>query len=118
MSVRMRLVYFLFACVLVSSACSVSEPDATTAIKHMAGDRSEVKLEFLTRDGCKNTPVMLENLKAAISTGKVHAQFTLVHQGSLPPEDPRNGYPTPTILMDGRDIFDLPVPQPPFPEPS
>jgi hypothetical protein len=114
----MRLVYFLFACVLVSSACSVSEPDATTASKHMTGDRSEVKLEFLTRDGCKNTPAMLENLKAAISTGKVHAQFTLVHQGPLPAEDPRNGYPTPTILLDGRDIFGLPVPQQPFPEPS
>ena len=84
----------------------------------MIGDRSEAKLEFLTRDGCRNTPQVLDNLKSAISSGKLPAQFTLVHLEALPPEDPRRGYPTPTILMEGKDIFDLPVPQQPFPEPS
>lgn len=84
----------------------------------MTGDRSEVRLEFLTRDGCRNTPQLLENLKAAFSEGKVPAQLTLVHQGTLPPDDPRKGYPTPTILMDGRGIFGLTAPQQPFPEPS
>jgi hypothetical protein len=61
---------------------------------------------------------MLENLKDAIASGKLKAQFTLIHQETLPADDPRNGYPTPTILMNGRDIFGLTVPQEPFPEPS
>lgn len=61
---------------------------------------------------------MLANLNEAISTRKIRGQFTLVHQGSLPPGDPRNGYPTPTILMNGQDVFGMPVPQQPFPEPS
>jgi hypothetical protein len=84
----------------------------------MIGDQSEAKLEFLTRDGCRNTAQVLDNLKSAISSGKLRAQLTLVHLEALPPEDPRRGHPTPTILMDGRDIFGLPAPRPPFPEPS
>lgn len=112
------LLYFLLACAFASSACSVDEPGATTANKHITANRSEVKLEFLTRDGCRNTPQLLENLKAAISKGKIPAEFTLVHQASLPADDPRTGYPTPTILIDGRDVFGLPAPQRPFPEPS
>ena len=114
----MRFFYLLFACALAVSACSVSEPDPPAPNKDVAGIKPEVKLEFLTRDGCKNTPVMLENLKAAIAAGKVRAELTVIEQGTLPSHDPRNGYPTPTILMNGRDIFGLGVPQPPFPEPS
>ena len=115
---RRILIFLLFVCALSFSACSGLEPDGTNADKQITANRSEVKLEFLTRDGCKNTPRLLENLNAAISTGKIRAQVTMVHQGTLATEDPRYGYPTPTILMDGRDVFELPVPQQPFPEPS
>ena len=96
----------------------MNEPAVPIAGEGMPGNGSELKLEFLTRDGCRNTPVVLENLKTAISTGKVRAQFTVIEQGKLPPDDPRGGYPTPTILLNGRDIFGMSVPQPPFPEPS
>lgn len=80
--------------------------------------RDHLHLEFLTREGCKNTPVMLENLKAAIAEGQVSADYTVIQQAALPPDDPRTGYPTPTILLNGKDIFGLAVPKPPFPEPS
>ena len=83
-------------------------------------DRSQARtqVQFLTRDGCKNTPVMLENLKAAIEAKHILADVTVIHQASLPAEDPRVGYPTPTILVNDKDIFGLPVPQQPYPEPS
>lgn len=61
---------------------------------------------------------MLENLKAAIAEGQVSADYTVIQQAALPPDDPRTGYPTPTILLNGKDIFGLAVPKPPFPEPS
>jgi hypothetical protein len=32
--------------------------------------------------------------------------------------DVRSGYPTPTLLWKGRDIFGMPVPKPPFNAPS
>lgn len=80
--------------------------------------RPNEELQFLTRDGCRNTGRMLENLNAGISAGKITAKYVLIRQENLPPDDPRTGYPTPTILVNGRDIFGLPVPERPFPEPS
>ncbi|HQU93869.1 MAG TPA: hypothetical protein PLK77_16355 [Pyrinomonadaceae bacterium] len=61
---------------------------------------------------------MLENLRQAIAEGQISADYTVIHQSTLQQDDPRTGYPTPTILLNGKDIFDLPVPKPPFPEPS
>lgn len=61
---------------------------------------------------------MLENLKVAIAEGQIFADYTVIQQATLPPDDPRTGYPTPTILLNGKDIFGLAVPKPPFPEPS
>lgn len=81
-------------------------------------DPTRLHLEFLTREGCKNTPVMLANLKAAIAEEKLSADYTVIQQGTLQQDDPRVGYPIPTILLNGKDIFGLAVPQPPFPEPS
>ena len=114
----MRVVYFLFLFALAVSACSVNEPGAPAADKDVTGNKPEVKFEFLTRDGCRNTPVLLENLKAAIGAGEIRAQFTVIQQATLPPDDPRAGYPTPTILLNGSDVFGLAAPQAPFPEPS
>ena len=114
----MRHIYFVFALVLGFSACNSDGSVNRGADRDVNSTEPKSNVQFLTRDGCRNTSRMLENLKAAISTGKVAVQYTLIDQGTLPPADPRNGYPTPTILMGGRDILGLPVPQQPFPEPS
>lgn len=113
----MRLIYFALAFALIASACSVNEPTPTVS-KDVDPKRPNVELQFLTRDGCRNTERMLENLNAGISAGKIAAKYVLIHQEHLSSDDPRSGYPTPTLLMDGRDVFGLPVPKPPFPEPS
>jgi hypothetical protein len=44
--------------------------------------------------------------------------YQVVDLDTLPASDARRGYPTPTVLFNNHDVFDLPVPQPPFPEPS
>lgn len=102
---------------MVASACSFSEQSPTIS-RDVNPKPSNLELQFLTRDGCRNTAQMLANLNTGISTGKIAASYNVIRQENLPPNDPRIGYPTPTILMNGRDIFGLPVPQPPFPEPS
>ena len=113
---RMRYINFVLLFTLAFSACTVDQGvPAETKGMQPTGD---LHLQFLTRDGCKNTAAMLSNLKEAISEGKIAADYTVVHQGTLPPEDPRVGYPTPTILLNGKDIFGLEIPKPPFPEPS
>ncbi|MEO2018133.1 MAG: hypothetical protein ABGZ53_27590 [Fuerstiella sp.] len=73
---------------------------------------------FLTRGGCVNTPVLRANLDAALSALGIAVEYTVVDQGTLPSTDVRCGYPTPTIRLDGRDVFDMPAPSPPFPPPT
>ncbi len=72
---------------------------------------------FLTRDGCVNTPIVKTNLDAAIDGLNLTIEYSIVDQGTLAAIDARVGYPTPTILINGHDIFDLPEPRPPFPAP-
>src|SRR5689334_7082731 len=109
----MRYIYFVLLLVLVFSACTAKQ-----TVTSNTTNPTRLHLEFLTRDGCKNTPVMLENLRKAIAEGKVSVEYTVIPQATLSQDDPRVGYPTPTILLNGKDIFDMPVPKPPFPEPA
>jgi hypothetical protein len=43
--------------------------------------------------------------------------YAYVDIGTLPRRDVRTGYPTPTLLYKGKDIFGMPAPKPPFDEP-
>lgn len=75
-------------------------------------------LIFVTRDSCVNTPDMLLNLDDALRALKLPLDYQVVNLGTLPTTDPRSGYPTPTVLYRNRDLFGMPEPTPPFPEPS
>ena len=73
---------------------------------------------FLTRDGCVNTPDMLNNVDDALRALALAFDYKVVNLGTLPKDDRRTGYPTPTLLYRDRDLFDMPTPVPPYPEPS
>lgn len=75
-------------------------------------------LVFLTRSGCANTAVMRANLDEALKTVGPDARYDVIDLDTLPDSDPRRGYPTPTVLRGGRDLFGLPEPEPPFPDPT
>ena len=75
-------------------------------------------LTFLTRDGCVNTPDMVNNLEDALTGMKLPHDYQFIDIGKLPKNDRRTGYPTPTILWKGRDIFGMPAPKPPYDVPS
>jgi hypothetical protein len=75
-------------------------------------------LVFLTRGGCANTALMRTNLDEAIRTLRLEVNYAVVDLDTLPDTDARRGYPTPTLLYANRDVFDLPEPKPPFPEPT
>jgi hypothetical protein len=75
-------------------------------------------LELLTRGGCVFTTQMRASLDQALKSAGQSTTYQVVDLDTLPASDARRGYPTPTLLYDGRDVFDLPVPQPPFPEPG
>lgn len=59
-----------------------------------------------------------KNLDAAIQSSGRPLKYELIDLGALPRTDRRGGYPTPTLLLDGHDVFGMPEPQPPLPEPT
>ena len=75
-------------------------------------------LTFLTRDGCVNTPDMVNNLDDALSALKLPKDYQFIDIGTLAKNDPRTGYPTPTIVWKGKDIFGLSAPKAPYDVPS
>ncbi len=75
-------------------------------------------LVFLTRDGCVNTPDMVNNLDDALNALHWPKDYQYIDIGKLPKTDIRTGYPTPTLLWKGKDLLGMPVPTPPLPEPA
>lgn len=75
-------------------------------------------LTFLTRDGCVNTPDMVNNLDDALKTLGWPRDYQYIDIGTLKASDVRTGYPTPTLLWKGQDIFGMPAPKPPYDVPS
>lgn len=71
------------------------------------------KIELLGFDDCPNTPAMRANLVAALASIGGGWTFADSNQEELPEGDLRRGYPTPTVLVNGRDIYGLPVPTAP-----
>ena len=68
------------------------------------------RIQFLTREGCVNTPLMRSNLDAALELLSWDG-YTAVDVVSLPEDDLRLGYGTPTVLVDGDDIMGAPKPK-------
>ena len=76
------------------------------------------KLVLLTRDGCANTATMRAHLDEALRSLHRPLDYQFIDQETLGQKDPRRGYPTPTLLVNDKDMFGLPVPMPPVPEPT
>ena len=94
----------------------------TLALVMTSGNTStslRADLVFLTRDGCVNTPGMVNNLDDALKALRwPRNDYEYINISKLSKTDVRTGYPTPTLLWRGRDIFGMPVPKPPFGAPS
>ena len=75
-------------------------------------------LMIVTRSGCVNTPVMQANLESALQALSLPGGYELVDLGVLSRTDALTGYPTPTVLYRRCDVFGMPEPEPPFPEPT
>lgn len=76
------------------------------------------QLVFLTRDGCINTVTMRENLDEALRSLGLPAEHQVINLASLPATDARGGYPTPTVLHAGKDVFGMEEPTAPYPPPT
>ena len=99
---------FLIGLVFAVASCTSSYSKKDTA----------ANLVFLTREGCVNSATMRTNLEEALRILHRPVTYQLIDQGALAPTDARAGYPTPTLLAGNRDVFGMPTPTPPFPEPT
>src|SRR5262245_17461982 len=101
---------------LLLCACrerAANPPPATARPSSLKPD-----LVFVTRDGVTTTPDMAANLDDALSVLRLPLDYQVINLKNLSTTDPRIGYPTPTVLYRNRDLFDMPEPTPPYPEPS
>jgi hypothetical protein len=94
---------------IVAGAAALAAASKPTSMK---------ELTFLTRDGCVNTPDMVNNLDDALKALGWPKDYRYIDIGKLRPTDMRTGYPTPTLLWKGKDIFGMPAPKPPYDVPS
>src|SRR5262245_9069281 len=75
-------------------------------------------LAFLTSKGCVNSDTMRARFDDALKTFTPPPSYSVVDLDTLPADDIRRGYPTPTILLAGADLFGMPAPTPPLPAPT
>ncbi len=101
----MRLRSLIAVSALVISACAGSPA-------------SDGRVVLLTRVGCVNTETMRVNLETAVRALTPPAEFTVVDLDTLPADDVRRGYPTPTLLFANHAVFGLAEPKPPLPQPT
>lgn len=69
-----------------------------------------MNIQFLTHSTCANSPLMQKHLLCAIEKLDFTVSLEIIDVSTLSPEDIRTGYGTPTILVDGADLFGNPVP--------
>lgn len=77
-----------------------------------AGDISR-RVLLLGFASCPNASMVRERLQEALDRVAGGTHLVYIDQEQLPPDDLRRGWPAPTILVDGRDLFGMAPPQSP-----
>ncbi len=98
----MKVAFAIFILIVAASS---------TPVQTARAKKPKMKLTFLTREGCPNTPKVRANLDAAIKKLKLPVKYEVLDIGKLPKNDARTGYGTPTVLLNGKDLFGLPIPK-------
>ena len=91
--------FFIFVCFLIV-ACSGNKGGNILSI------------EFLGRSGCSHSPTMEKNFSYALEKSGMRNKYQYIDLASLPVDDYRRGYGSPTVLINGEDLFGMPRPKP------
>ena len=95
---------FYIICILIFS-CSGKEGEKM-------GSKSFKGIEFLGRSDCPHSPAMEKNLLSALENTDIEVKYKYIDLVSLPTNDYRRGYGTPTVLINGEDLFGIAKPMP------
>ena len=91
----------LFAAIGAMADQAIGKPQAMVAA---------MKIEFLWFEGCPSLLQMKQNLERAVASSGVAANISYIDQMGLPQNDRRRSWPSPTVLVNGRDLFGMPEP--------
>lgn len=78
----------------------------------------ERTIEFLGTGSCANSPIMEKNLQDALAQKGLKMGYSFLDIKKLSESDYRRGYGTPTVLVNGEDLFGAPKPKPILASPS
>jgi hypothetical protein len=99
-----RLISVLMILSLVVISCAETEEKSIVT--------KAKKIEFLGTDSCANSPIMEKNLQDALALKGMAVDYSFLDIKKLPESDYRRGYGTPTVLVNGNDLFGVPRPMP------
>lgn len=102
----------LFAAALLGMLAGCAATTDQTA-RPVAMHAAQPVIELLGFPGCPNTPELRDNLKSALASIGKGWTFTDTDQEKLPEHDLRRGWPMPTVLVNGCDLFGMPAPTAP-----
>ena len=101
----------LVTCLIAGAALVGCATPPTTQTSHAT--KAQQELTVLYFDGCPNTPRMIQAVKEAAKRLGPAWTVRLVDLEDLPEQDIRRGYGSPSVLLDGRDLFGAPLPDSP-----
>ncbi|MEE2908105.1 MAG: hypothetical protein VX527_09785 [Planctomycetota bacterium] len=64
-----------------------------------------LKIQLLGFEGCPGAEVFMERIEVAVEQGQLLAEIEYVDLNTLSLNDPRRGWGSPTILVDGSDLY-------------
>ncbi|MGQ0553001.1 MAG: hypothetical protein ACT4PU_07250 [Planctomycetota bacterium] len=83
--------------------------DLYEAMRDMADDAMDagaaMTIEVLRVEDCPNAQATHDAVEAAVAALELNATVRFVNQESLSEDDPRRRWPSPTVLVRGRDLF-------------
>ncbi len=84
-------------CLIVVAGCTATGPKPNPTMH----------ITFLGTSSCPNTPALRANLLQALDGLGIRGGFQDVDQDRLPEGDTLRRFPTPTILVNGHDLYGL-----------
>lgn len=113
--ILLRCLVALALLVLLLDGCSAERTEPISGGAHVMDGESKRKLtiELLGFPGCPATPVLRANLRAALNDVGAGLTYMEVNLADLAPSDMRRGWPAPTVLVNGQDLFGMPPPDMP-----
>lgn len=89
-----------------------NQSDSLPRVAAGIGD-THMDITLLGFDGCPMTPLMKQRLEEAITRLEPSLKLIQIDQHSLDASDLRRGYPAPTVVVNGSDLYGMQPPASP-----